>query len=63
MRRTKALAVGACLTVAFACLAAHLVFFSKQLHPMLLLIIVILFQLSFMWTCAEFIDRPDDRKF
>lgn len=63
MRRTKAIIIGMCLTVAFACLAAHLVFVCKQLHSTLLLIIVILFQLSFMWTCAELIDRPDDRKF
>ena len=62
MRSTKALIIGMCLTFSFACLATHLVFFCKQLHSTLLLIIVILFQVSFMWTCAEFIDRRDDRQ-
>jgi hypothetical protein len=61
MRRSTSLAVGIILTVAFAVLAALLVFVAEHLHPWLLLLAVILFQLSFMWTCAEHIDGPDNR--
>jgi len=61
MRRSTALVVGATAALAFAVLAALLVFATEHLHPWLLLIVVILFQLSFMWTCAEHIDGADKR--
>jgi hypothetical protein len=59
MRRSTALAVGVALTLTLAVLAALLVFATEHLHPGLLLIVVVLFQLSFMWTCAAYIDGPD----
>jgi hypothetical protein len=45
MRRSTALAIGVALTLAFAGLAALLVFATEHLHPWLLLIVVILSQL------------------
>ena len=60
MSRAALLTLGVAITLATSALIIFLVFFAAQLHPGILLAIVIFFQLSFIWTCAEFMDAPDE---
>jgi hypothetical protein len=58
MSRAAVLTLGVSITLAAAALVIFLVFFAAQLYPGILLATVIFFQLSFIWTCAEFMDAP-----
>jgi hypothetical protein len=58
--RRELLALGVTITLAAAGLIIFLVFFAAQLYPGILLATIIFFQLSFIWTCAEFMDAPDE---
>ena len=60
MNRAALLTFGTFITLASAAIVVFLIFFAEQLHARLLLAMVIFFQVSFIWTCAEFIDRPDE---
>jgi len=60
MSRAATLAIGASVVVVLAAFIGFLIFLADELHPQILLLAVIFFQLSFLWTCAEFIDTPDE---
>jgi uncharacterized membrane protein YbaN (DUF454 family) len=60
MSRASLLTIGISITVAAAAIIAFLVFFAEQLYGRMLLAAVICFQLSFIWTCAELLDTPDE---
>jgi hypothetical protein len=57
---TKGVRVGIILTLASAGTLVFLVFFARQLHSGLVLTNVVVFQLCFIWTCAELLDGPGD---
>jgi hypothetical protein len=57
---TKTVRFGIILTLITAATLAFLVFVEKQLFSILVLASVIAFQLSFIWTCAELLDGPDE---
>jgi hypothetical protein len=56
----KSVIVGATLTLLTAATLIFLVLFTRQLYSKLVLINVIAFQLSFIWTCAELLDLAND---
>jgi len=60
MSRAATIAIGIIITLAAAGLIAFLFEYAAELYPKLILVSVILFQLSFIWTCAEIIDTPDE---
>lgn len=57
---TRNVCIGMILTLITAVAVALLVFVAKLSHLRLLLVGIIAFQLSFMWTCAELLDGPSD---
>jgi hypothetical protein len=57
---TKTVGVGMILTLMAAATLVFLVFFAKQFHLVLVMVNVIAFQLSFIWTCAEILDGAGD---
>lgn len=59
---TKSVRIGIILTLMTAGLLVFLVFFAEQFYPVLVLANVIAFQLSFIWTCAEILDGPDEEE-
>jgi hypothetical protein len=59
MTRAKALTIGISLVLTTAGVLTYLTFFASEFHGGLFLAFVIAFQLSFIWTCAEILDRPD----
>jgi hypothetical protein len=59
MTRAKALTIGISLALTTAGILVYLIFFADEFHSRLFLTFVIVFQLSFIWTCAEILDRPD----
>ena len=62
MSRPIVLAIGISLTAGFAAVIAFLLFFAEQLYSVALLSMVILFQLSFIWSVAELIDSLDETR-
>ena len=62
MSRTIVLTIGISITAGFAAVIAFLVFFAEQLYSVALLSMVILFQLSFIWSVAELIDSLDETR-
>jgi hypothetical protein len=57
---TKTVRFGIILTLITGATLAFLVFVEKQFFSILMLASVITFQLSFIWTCAELLDGPDE---
>jgi hypothetical protein len=57
---TKGVRIGIILTLITAGVLVFLIFVAKQLYSILVMISVIAFQLSFIWTCAEILDGPGD---
>ena len=57
---TKSVRIGIILTVTTAATLIFLVFEARQFYSALVLANVLAFQLSFIWTCAELLDGPDE---
>ncbi len=57
---TKGVRVGLVLTLITTGTLVYLVFFTAKFHFALTMGAIVAFQLSFIWTCAELIDGPDD---
>jgi hypothetical protein len=58
--RTKSVVIGVILTVITATVLVVLVVIAKDFHLWLVIGSIIAFQLSFIWTCAELLDGPDE---
>jgi hypothetical protein len=52
--------VGALITLITASTLTYLVFFAEEFHSRYALTTLIVFQLSFIWTCAELLDSSAD---
>jgi hypothetical protein len=57
---TKGVRVGIVFTLITTATLVYLVFFAQKFHFALTMGAIIAFQLSFIWTCAELIDGPDE---
>jgi len=57
---TKSVRLGIILTLITSGTLIFLVFFAKHFYSALVLTNVLAFQLSFIWTCAELLDGPDE---
>ena len=57
---TKSVRIGVVLTLATAATLVFLVFIAKQFFSILVLANILVFQLCFIWTCAELLDGPDE---
>jgi len=59
MTRAKALTIGILLVLITGGTLVYLVFLASVFHSRLFLAFIIAFQLCFIWTCAEILDRPE----
>jgi hypothetical protein len=57
---TRGVRVGLVLTAMTTATLVYLVFFAAKFHFALTMGAIVAFQLSFIWTCAELIDGPDE---
>lgn len=57
---TKGVRVGIVFTLITTATLVYLVFYAEKFHFALTMGAIIAFQLSFIWTCAELIDGPDE---
>jgi hypothetical protein len=57
---TKSVRIGIILTLITGATLVFLVFSARHFHSILVLANVLAFQLSFIWTCAELLDGPDE---
>ena len=57
---TRGVRVGIVITSMATATLVYLVFFAAKFHFALTMGAIVAFQLSFIWTCAELIDGPDD---
>ena len=57
---TRGVRVGIVLTMITTSTLVYLVFFAAKFHFGLTMGAIVAFQLSFIWTCAELIDGPDE---
>ena len=57
---TKGVRIGIILTLITSGTLIFLVFFAERFYSALVLTNVLAFQLSFIWTCAELLDGPDE---
>jgi hypothetical protein len=57
---TKGVRVGIVFTLITTAALVYLVFFAAKFHFALTMGAIVAFQLSFIWTCAELIDGPDE---
>ena len=57
---TRGVRVGIVVTLITTATLVYLVFFAEKFHFALTMGAIVAFQLSFIWTCAELIDGPDD---
>jgi hypothetical protein len=61
MTRAKGLTIGISIVLTTAGTLTYLAFFASEFHGRLFLAFVIAFQLCFIWTCAEILDRSERR--
>jgi hypothetical protein len=59
---TKSVRIGIIMSVITAAMLIFLVFIAKQFFSILVLANILAFQLSFIWTCAEFLDGRSDEE-
>ena len=59
---TKSVGVGLIVTAITAGLLIFLVLFAQHFYLKLVMANIIAFQLSFIWTCAELLDGPDEEE-
>lgn len=57
---TRGVRVGIVVTLITTATLVYLVFFTAKFHFALTMGAIVAFQLSFIWTCAELIDGPDE---
>jgi hypothetical protein len=57
---TRGVRAGIVITLITTATLVYLVFFAAKFHFALTMGAIVAFQLSFIWTCAELIDGPDE---